>query len=65
MFGLMLILLEELPLKDLGALVRVVRHVRRPVAEVPQDRVRLAERAAVVEHERRNAEAGIQITENL
>ena len=59
------VLLEELPLQHLGALVRVGRHVLGALAEVPQDRVRLRERPAVVEHQGRDAEAGIQLTEHL
>ena len=54
----MAVLLEELPLQHLGALIRVVGHELRPVAEVPEDGVRLRERTAVVEHERRDAEPG-------
>ena len=55
---LVAVLLEELPLQHLCALVRVLGDVLRAVAEVPEDRVRLRERPAVVEHERRDAEAG-------
>ena len=61
----MAVLLEELPLQHLRALVRILGHELRPVAEVPEDRVRLRERAAVVENERRNAEARIQLAEHL
>ncbi len=53
---LVAVLLEELPLQHLRALVRVVRDVLRAVGEVPEDRVRLAERAPVVEDERRHAQ---------
>ena len=37
----------------------------RPVAEVPQDRVRLRERPAVVEDERRDAKPRVQLAEHL
>ena len=62
---LMAVLLEELPLQDLRALVGIGRHVLRPVAEVPEDRVRLGERPAVVEHERRHAKTRVQRAEHL
>ena len=61
----MAVLLEELPLQHLRALVRVVRDELRPVAEVPEDRVRLGERTAVVEDERRHAEPGVEVAEEL
>ena len=35
------------------------------VAEVPEDRVRLGERSSVVQDESRNAEAGVQLAEEL
>ena len=60
-----LVLLEELPLQHLGALVGVGRGVLRAVAEIPDDRVRLGERAAVVEHERRHAPRRVQVAEHL
>ena len=61
----MAVLLEELPLQHLGALVGIVREVLRPVPEVPENRVRLAEGAAVVEDERRDAEPGVQLSKEL
>ena len=61
----MAVLLEEHPLEHLRALVRVVGHVRGPVPEVPEDRVRLPERPPVVEHERRHAKRRVQLTEKL
>src|SRR5690349_17051420 len=54
-----LVLLEEHPLQDARPLERIVRHPLRPVAEIPQDRVRLAEMLPVVELERRHAQRGI------
>jgi len=63
--GLVLVLLEELPLQHLRTLVGVVGDVGRPVAEIPEDRVRLRERPAVVEDERRHPPGGIEIAENL
>ena len=62
---LVLILLEELPLQDLRALIRVDRDELRPVRDVPEDRVRLGERASVVEDERRQAQRGVEVTEYL
>jgi len=53
---LVVVLLEEHPLQHLSALVRVVGHEACALAEVPEDRARLAERAPVVEHERRDAQ---------
>jgi hypothetical protein len=49
-----LVLLEEHPLEGTGALERVGRDIRRPVAEVPENRVRLGEVLPVVELERRH-----------
>ena len=65
MLGSWLILLEELPLQDLRALVGVDRDELRAVGEVPEDRVRLGERASVVEDERRHAQPGVEVTEDL
>ena len=62
---LVLVLLEELPLEHLRALVAVVGDVVRAVAEVPEDRVRLRERPAVVEHERRHAPRRVEVAEHL
>ena len=61
----MLVLLEELPLEHLCALVAVVGHVLRAVAEVPEDRVRLGDRPAVVEHERRHAQRRVEAAQDL
>ena len=61
----MAVLLEELPLQDLRALVRVGRDELRAVGEVPEDRVRLGERTSVVEDERRHAQPGVEVTEYL
>ena len=59
------LLLEETPLKHLRALVRIRRQVRNAIAQVRQDRVRLPERTAVIEHERRDPEAGVELAPNL
>ena len=62
---LVLVLLEELPLQHLRALVAISRDVLGAVAEVPEDRVRLGERAAVVEHERRHPPRRVEVAEHL
>src|SRR5262249_16050376 len=49
----------------LRALPRVARNVLRPLAEIPQNRVRLPERATVVEDKRRDSQRRIQATEQL
>src|SRR5689334_7820458 len=61
----MAVLLEEAPLQHLGALVGVVRQIGGAVGEVPEDRVRLRERAAVVKDERRHPESGIELPDHL
>ena len=60
---LVLVLLPEHPLEHLRPRVRLGRHEARPLTEVPDDRVRLGQRAAVVEHERRHAARGAQPVE--
>ena len=60
-----LVLLEEHPLEDAGAVERVVGDVLRAVAEVPEDRVRLGEVLAVVELERRHAQRRVLPAEEL
>ena len=50
------VLLEEHPLQDLRTLVRIGGNEAGAFSEVPEDRAGLAERTAVVEHERRDAE---------
>src|SRR5262245_17216191 len=62
---LVAVLLEEHPLQRLRPVVRVSRHVRSPVGEVPEDRVGLSEAAAVLQHHRGDAEARVEIAENL
>ena len=57
---LVLVLLEEHPLQHLRPLVAIVGDEARALAEVPEDRARLGERAPVVEHERRHAERRVQ-----
>ena len=59
------VLLEEHPLEHLRALVAVLRHEARPLAEVPEDRARLGKRPSVVEHERRHSEVGVEPAEHL
>jgi hypothetical protein len=63
--GLVVVLLEEHPLQNLRALVRVIRDERRAVAEVPEDRVRLRQRPPVVEHDRRHAQSRVQPAEEV
>jgi hypothetical protein len=63
--GLVLVLLEEHPLEHLGPLEPVVGNERRALAEVPEDRPRLAERPAVVEDERGDPQGGVQVAEHL
>jgi len=65
MFGSWLYCFEEQPLEHLRPLEPVLGQVRRALGEVEHDRVRLAHRAAVVEHERRDAERGVEVTEQL
>src|SRR5262249_55676810 len=62
---LVVVLLEEHPLKHLRTLVAVRRHEGGAFAEVRDDRVRLGERAAVVEYEGRNTERRVQPSEKL
>jgi hypothetical protein len=59
------VLLEEHPLQDLRAVVRVRGDETRPLREVPEDRTGLRERAAVVQHERRDAEIRVQAPEHV
>ena len=61
----MVVLLEEHPLEHLGALVPVARNEARALAEVPEDRAGLGERAAVVEDEGGDPEGRVQLTEEL
>ena len=56
--------LEELPLHDLRAFVGVGRHVLGSVTEVPEDRVGLSKRPAVVEDERGHPQRRVEITEH-
>src|SRR3954447_16152937 len=62
---LRVVLLEEEPLQHLRALERVVRDEARALAEEPEDRAGLADRAAVVEHDRRDAQRRRQSAEHL
>ena len=62
---LVVVLLEEHPLQNLGALVSVLRREPRPFCEVPADRAGLGQRPTVVEDQRRHAQRGIQIAEQL
>src|SRR5438874_452635 len=59
------VLLEEHPLQHLRPLVWILGHEARSVAEVPEDRARLAERATVVEHERRHPQRGVEPAEHI
>src|SRR5262249_37729156 len=59
------VLLEEHPLQHLRPQIPVFWDEARALAEVPEDRSRLAERAAVVEHERRHTQARIELAEQL
>ena len=59
------VLLEEFPGQDLRDLVGVVRHEARPPGQIPEDRARLAQRAAVVQHERRHAQRRIEIADDV
>ena len=61
----MAVLLEEHPLEHLRAVVAILGHEARALAEVPEDRSRLGERTPVVEHQRRNAEVGVEPGEDL
>ena len=62
---LVVVLLEEHPLQHLCPLVGVVRDEARALAEKPEDRAGLAERPAVVEHERRHAQRRVEPAEHL
>ena len=62
---LVLVLLEEHPLERLRAVVAVLRDEPRALSEVRDDRVRLRERAAVVEDERRRVARRIERGELL
>ena len=62
---LVAVLLEELPLQHLCSFEPVVRQVGSALGEMEGDRVRLAERAPVVEDERRNPQARVESTEDL
>jgi len=62
---LVAVLLEEHPLQRLSPLIGVGGHVRRALAEVPEDRARLRQRATVVEHEGGDAQRGVQRAEYL
>src|SRR5450631_56038 len=53
--GFVTVLLEEHPLQRLGAAPTVGGQQERIFAQVPEDRVRLGERASIVEFEHRNA----------
>ena len=57
---LVLVLLEEHPLQHLRLPVAVVGSEAALRAQIPEDRVRLAERASVVEHERRDAQRRVE-----
>ena len=59
------VLLEEFPGQHLRDLVGVVRHEARPPGQIPEDRARLAQRPAVVEHERRHAQRRIEIADDV
>jgi hypothetical protein len=59
------VLLEEHPLQHLRPLVPILRQVLGALGEVDEDRVRLGQRPAVVEHERRHAKRRIEATEKL
>src|SRR5690242_1655774 len=62
---LVVVLLEEHPLQDARPFVEVIGDEGRPLAEVPEDRSRLAERPAVVEHERRHAQGRVEAAEHV
>ena len=62
---LVAVLLEEHPLQRLRALVRIAGQVLRAVREVPEDRVRLTQRATVVENERGHAERRVEVAQEL
>ena len=62
---LQLVLLEEHPLEHLRPLVAILGDEARSLAEVPEDRPGLRQRAAVVENERRHAERRIELAEQL
>ena len=47
------------------ALIAILGKVLGTVGEVPEDRVRLGQRTPVVEDERRHAEAGVELAEQL
>jgi hypothetical protein len=60
----MFVLLEEHPLQNLRAFVPLLGNELGAFAEVPEDRVRLSERPAVAEDERRNAQCWIEAAED-
>ena len=60
---LVAVLLEEHPLQHLRAAEPVAGHERRPLGQVPEDRVRLGEVRAVVELERRDAAVRVALQE--
>src|SRR5581483_6947443 len=57
------VLLEEHPLQHTRPIETVLRHEASSLAEVPENRARLAETATVVEHERRDAQRRVQPAE--
>ena len=60
----MFVLLEEHPLQNLRAFMSLLGNELGAFAEVPEDRVRLSERPAVAEDERRNAQCWIEAAED-
>jgi hypothetical protein len=63
--GLVTVLLEEQLLQGLGAFETIRGNVRGTVREIPQDGIRLCQRAAIIEHQGRHTQRRIESSQKL
>jgi hypothetical protein len=62
---LVVVLLEEHPLQNLRAVVRILWNEAGALTEIPEDRARFRERPTVVQHECWNAQRRVQLAQHV